>query len=247
MRVATLQTCPVFRDKKANLANLAKLVIQAAEGGAKLVVMPELATSGYSYMNRNEALEDAEVISFEASNTMRVMQALSQKYNVHLVWGMLERDPGSGKLYNSQVYLEPGNYYEKYSKVNQWGNDFLWCSPGIANPPVITAEGLGGLRVGLLICRDVRDKKDSNWKNFYSSGDADVVCLSSNWGKGGFPSNSWMDFVADNKCSLIVSNRYGQEEHNDFGFGGVCIISKSGEVNCEGLVWRQDCIVYGEV
>jgi hypothetical protein len=40
---------------------------------------------------------------------------------------------------------------------------------------------------------------------------ADVVCLSANWGDGGFPAVSWMDFVEENSTCLIVSNRYGQE------------------------------------
>lgn len=252
MQVATIQFAPVFRQKAENLCRLATLVIQAAEAGAKLIVLPELATTGYTYMSKAEAEADAEVITeFKpgsgGTSTMNVMWALASKYNIHLVWGMVRKDYGTGKVFNSQVYLEPSGYFEFYDKVNRWGNDYLWATPGQTNPPVITAEGLGNLRVGMLICRDIRDKKNENWKNFYSPGDADVVCLSTNWGDGGFPAVSWMDFVEDNKATLIVSNRYGQEGPNDFGEGGVCVITKSGEVLCEGLVWSSDCIVYAEV
>lgn len=247
MRVAAIQFAPGFKEKQKNLQRLALLVGQAAAGGAKLIVMPELATTGYSYMTKAEAELDAEVLGENPGTSFRIMQALASKHDVHLVWGMVEKDFGSGKLYNSQVYLEPTGYFESYRKINRWGNDYLWASSGKENPPVIRAEGLGGLRVGLLICRDVRDKVNDSWSNLYSAGDADVVAFSSNWGDGGFPAVSWMDFASDNRCHFIVSNRYGQEGPNNFGEGGSCIISPDGEVSCQGLIWSQDCIVFGDV
>ena len=252
MRVATIQLAPLFRQKGPNLKRMVALVRQAAEAGAKLIVLPELATTGYTFMSRAEAEADSEVITeFKPGNstlsTMNVMWSLANKYSIHLVWGMVRKDYGTGKVYNSQVYLEPSGYFEFYDKINFFGNDYIWATHGQSNPPVILAEGLGGLRVGMLVCRDVRDKKDDNWKNFYSPGDADVVALSANWGDGGFPATSWMDFVEENKTALIVSNRYGQEGPNDFGEGGICVITKAGEVLCEGLVWSADCIVYADI
>jgi hypothetical protein len=56
-----------------------------------------------------------------------------------------------------------------------------------------------------------------------------------------------MNFVEENNTTLVVSNRYGIEANNDFGAGGIGIISPDGTVQCKGLVWGQDCIVYGEV
>lgn len=251
MKVAAIQTSPVFRQKRENLRRLATLVTQAAEAGAKLIVMPELATTGYTYMKKAEALEDAETISLREgemiSGTMSIMWALARKFDIYLIWGMVEKDIGSGKVYNTQVYLEPNGYFESYRKINRWGNDYLWATAGISNPPVIKAGGLDGKRVGLLICRDVRDKVNDDWKNLYSPGDADIVALSANWGDGGFPAVSWMEFATENKVTLIVSNRWGQEGPNDFGEGGICVIDPDGEVHCDGLLWSQDCIVYSEV
>jgi hypothetical protein len=121
-------------------------------------------------------------------------------------------------------------------------------TPGRANPPIRTIT-VGGetKKVGLLICRDVRDKKDSKWSGFYEPGDADVVCLSSGFGRGGFPATAWMNFVADNKTALCVSNRYGLDTPADFGPGGVAVIRKDGSVQCDGLIWDEDCVVFGVV
>jgi predicted amidohydrolase len=244
MKIATIQCCPAYGKKTENLRHVAQLVLDAAKERPDLVILPELVTSGYSMMSRADADAFAEVIE-PGNTTYDIMAALSAKTNAAIVWGMVERDKGTGDLYNSQVFLA-GQTCVSYRKVNLWGNDWLWAKPGRANPPVVDFQGK---KVGLLICRDVRDKKDSNWKSFYEKGDSDVVVLSSNWGRGAFPSGSWMDFAKDNNTTLVVSNRYGEEPHgaNDFGQGGICVVYPDQRVHCEGLVWGQDCIVYAEV
>jgi len=186
-------------------------------------------------------------VSFDGL-TMRVMRKLAEGFGVHLVWGMVEEDPGTKLLHNTQVLLSPDGYFTSYRKINRWGNDFLWAAPGQTNPPVSRLK-IGGqeVKVGLLVCRDIRDKKDDKWNDFYEKGDADIVCLSANWGNGGFPAVAWMDFVEDNGASLIISNRYGKETCNDFGEGGICLIGTDGLVQTEGLRWDRDCIVVGDL
>jgi len=253
MKVAAIQFCPVFKDKRNNLIRLAKLVIEAANNGAKLVVLPELASVGYSFMSEDEVrpfaeslrwLEDPDALNPESD--LYVYSTLARQLDICIVAGFVELDSGTSKLYNSQLYFEPSGYYDSYRKINFFGNDYLWASKGMSNPPVIKCQ-FEGKRVGLLICRDVRDKKDDKWSSFYEPGDADIVALSAQWGDGGFPATTWMEFAEDNQVTLVVSNRHGYECPNDFGEGGVCIIEKTGKVHCEGLKWKEDCIVYAEV
>lgn len=251
MKVAAIQFAPTFGDKLMNLRMMHKLGEQAALHGAKLIVFPELATTGYSFMNAAQAepFADVAIIEDDPGNSFSTMGKLCVQFNCAVVWGFVERDPGTGKLYNSQAFLEKradGWYFETYRKINPWGNDYLWAGRGNANPPVVHSEVVGK-RVGLLICRDVRDKKNDDWNNFYSKGDADIVAFSTNWGDGGFPSVTWMDFVEDHNVALIVSNRYGQETCNNFGEGGTCVIEPSGKVHTDGLEWSQDCIVFADI
>jgi len=244
---AAVQFAPIFKAKTDNLRRLASLVIDAAEHGAKLIVLPELAATGYSFMSPEEAEPFAEVIQDGCDGSFEVMQALSRKYNVCIAWGLIEKDQGTGKLYNSQVLMCP-DAWESYRKVNLWGNDFLWASEGRGNPQILRVDfGDQQFKVGLLICRDIRDKKDGEWESFYDAGDADIVAMSANWGDGGFPSVGWIDFAKSNAVCLVVSNRYGREVPNNFGEGGVCVIHKDGAVVATGLKWNQDCIVYSEV
>ena len=244
MLAAAVQFQPILGEKEANLRRAAELVLQAAKAGAKLIVLPELCTTGMSFMNRAEAEPFAEVIQEGQSRSMEVFGTLAQKFGLCVVWGLIEKDPGSDKLYNSQVLITPTGKFISYRKINKWANDYLWASPGEANPPILEVDGK---KIGLLICRDVRDKFDKDWSDFYEPGDADIVCLSANWGDGGFPAVSWMEFAKDNKMTLIVANRYGQEQNNNFGEGGVCVVYPDQRVVCDGLRWNADCIVMADV
>jgi N-carbamoylputrescine amidase len=255
MRVAAVQIQPVFKDDRANLRKAATLAVQAAKVGAKLVVLPELCLTGYSFMSEVEAAPFAEVLSeFKpgaklpasgpcACPSMIAFHWVARETGAYIAWGLIEKDPGTGHLYNAQVLMAPDGTWEGYRKVNLWGNDFLWAKAGRSNPPVIpTPHG----KIGLLVCRDVRDKSDK-LDSFYEKGDAKIVAFSANWGKGGFPAVHWMDFARDNKVTLVVANRYGIEANNDFGLGGSCIISPEGGVSCDGLQWGANCIVIGDV
>lgn len=256
MRVAAIQFAPVFKEVAHNLHMALTLIQKAAQGGAQLIVLPELCTTGYSLMSKAEAEPYAEIIQEERSDiwalaeppkpnsavSFTLMRGWAKSMGVAIAWGLIEKDPGTGDLFNSQVLVLPDGRFTTYHKINRWGQDFIWAKSGTGSPPIIDYLGK---RVGLLICRDVRDKS-ANLEDFYEPGDADVVAFSANWGDGGYPSVSWVKFATTNKTWLVVGNRYGREANNNFGEGGPCIVCPKGDVHCEGLIWSQPCIVYAE-
>lgn len=241
MKVAAVQFSPKLGNRESNIKAMAELLYKAVQANAKLVVFPELATTGYSFMSPEEAEPLAEVVH-DCQGSVGIMLALSKKLHVGIAWGLITRDPGTKDLYNSQVMVLPDGTLATYAKVNPWANDFLWATPGRSSPPILDFQGQ---KVGLLICRDVKDKAP-NIEDFYEPGDASIVAFSANFGDGGFPATSWMKFATSNKTWMVVSNRYGKEANNNFGEGGVCVISPKGKVFCEGLKWNEPCIVYAE-
>lgn len=240
MRVAATQFAPVLKNYEANLAQMEALAVQAAKGGARLIVFPELATCGFSFLYEEEARPFAEPV--EWGRTAIAMTDLCSSLDVHVAYGFMEAGD-DGALYNAQALVGPEGVRSFCRKLNHWGNDYLWAGVGTVSPPVVMVEDK---RVGLLICRDVRDKSET-LSELYEPGDADVVAYSANFGNGAFPSGSWVKFAKSNRVQLVVSNRYGREENNDFGEGGVCIIDPTGRVQCRGLEWSKPCIVYGDV
>jgi N-carbamoylputrescine amidase len=255
MLAAAVQFAPDFGHAYLirNIQLASALIKRAAGQGAKLIVLPELCTTGFSFMSHSEAALAAEEVP--SGKPCRHFQHLADELGVMIVWGMVVRDSVEPeKLYNAQVAVLPtsgpgrGEYITGvpavYHKVNFWGQDHLWATRGSKRPPVLTFQGK---KIGLLICKDVSDKGPDPWQELYDPGDADVVALSTNWGKGAFPASSWVHFVGDNKVSLVVANRYGQERNNDFGAGGICIIRPNKEIITEGLEWNSPCVVMAEV
>lgn len=241
MKVAAVQYMPRFKDFAGNLGLAQQAVIQAAEAGAELVVLPELCTTGYSFQSVEEALPFAEMVHHD-SKSVEMMAKLVDRFDVAVAWGLVEKDHGTGDLYNAQVLMTPGGHHWSYRKVNRWGNDWIWAAPGNMSPPIAQYRDK---KLGMLICHDVKNSS-SGWEDFYEAGDADIVCFSTNWGDGGFPAEKWVHFAMKQQVFFVVGNRYGQERNNNFGEGGVCVIEPCGKVHCEGLKWNEPCIVYAE-
>jgi predicted amidohydrolase len=250
-KVAVIQHHPKFLDRDFNRWELGALVMRAALlDKAKVIVLPELCTTGYT-MDKVEAGSVSEPIKGELryGETTRYFAKLSKKLGVYVAFGLAELGgwdkEGLPILYNSQVMVGPeGTVLGIYRKQNLWGSDWMWATRGpLGKPPIIeTPYG----RLGMLICKDVRDKAP-NGQELYKTGDADIVCLSTNWGNGEFPSGVWMKFTKQNQCWLMISNRWGgPEKHNNFD-GGSAVISPAGEVFTFGLEMRSNCIVTHEI
>jgi predicted amidohydrolase len=250
--VSAVQYNPRFSKSRAevndNIKNCVPLLNKAYQNRSDLIVLPELCFSGYSFLNYEEAAQVSESVE---GPTFEAMKRISQKLKCYIAWGYVEVDT-AGKLYNSCSLVDPnGRLVESYRKMNLWGNDFLWATPGIDNPSVVNTElGL----MSLVICRDLRDKNPTNIPRVASNSGlfcgkkVEVVAACTNWGKGGgFPSTTWMDFAADNKCTLVVSNRWGEECNGsmvqDFGQGGSCVIDPTWKVHTGGLVFGSNCVV----
>ena len=60
--VASLQTAPAMGEVAANVARSIELAEEAIARGARLVVLPELANTGYMFESREEAYALAEPV-----------------------------------------------------------------------------------------------------------------------------------------------------------------------------------------
>lgn len=247
--------------EQAQLSNFGRLSALLQANPADFYVLPELCLDGYSFMSEDEAIQAAQDVDLMGTNqsfsTLDMFQNLSTNLNAPIVFGFVQR--AGARLHNSQMMVFPRNQKPvTYAKLNRFGNDYLWATPGSDSPKVVdwqhTWDAGGGsgakyfadYKIGGLICRDIRNesKKDDE---LYSEGEVDVLAFSANWGSGGFPSGSWVEFAEAQQCWLVVANRYGLENNNDFGAGGSCIISPSGKVHCQGLKWGADCVIIHDI
>ena len=224
------------------------LIQHVARLGSQFVVFPELCFTGYSFLSKDEA---ARVCEKQDGPTFRFMRGVAQELQAYVSWGYVETD--GTNLYNSATLVDPsGIVLTAYRKVNLWGNDFLWATPGLESAPVVETE-FG--HTSIVVCRDLRNKIPQNIPRVASKSvplfggqKLDLVAASVNWGKSGYPSTSWMDFAADQHCILVIANRWGAESgshgyEQDFGHGGSIIIEPNWKCHTDGINFNSDCVV----
>jgi len=148
-------------DLKANLATVADLGAKAADQGAQLVALPEC----FSFLGRGEGdkLEVAEALS-AGGPVMTALRELAIKHKVYVLGGGTpERVPGDAKrTYNTAVVINPGGHLiAHYRKIHLFDVDIpggatLKESDATAPGDELVVVEIGGARVGLTICYDVR-------------------------------------------------------------------------------------------
>ena len=149
MRVALLQGPQTPATKPATLARLRKAAGQAAESGARLLVLPELFLTGYNIG------ADALRAQAEAADGPAAAQAsdIARAAGVALLYGYPELG-ADGRLYNAALLLGPdGRTLANYRKTHLFGDmERAIFSPG--ETPFVLAD-VAGMRIGVLICYDV--------------------------------------------------------------------------------------------
>lgn len=147
MRIALLQAegRPTLRD--TNLTAAADAMQRAAAGGAGLLLLPELFTSGY-------AIGDAMVDLAEprdGESATRLDEAAS-RLGIAVLYGYPER--ADGAIYNSARLIDAaGRPRLDYRKTHLWGpEENRLFRPGDA---LVQPVRLGGVSIGVLICYDV--------------------------------------------------------------------------------------------
>lgn len=135
-RIAVVQAAPVLFDTDACLAKALRLIGEAAQKGAELIVFPELFIPGYPYGmtfgftvgSRTEEgrrdwkrYYDASIL-VPGPETDALAEA-ARKYGVYLSMGVSERDAVTATLYNSNVFIAPDGTVMNHRKLKPTGSE----------------------------------------------------------------------------------------------------------------------------
>lgn len=234
VRVAAVQMQPALLDVPANLKRVLESATQAAARGARLIVFPEMALSGYA-ITPDEAQAVAQVIPGPATESLR---ATCADRGAAVVVGMLERD-ADGTLYNASVLVDEHGVRAAYRKTHLplLGVDrFLAAGDGFA-PPAETPAG----RVGLLICYDLRFPEPVR---VHALRRAQVVALSTAWPAAAtlYPEFMARSRAAENRIVLIAANRVGEERGTRY-LGRSLIVAADGTLLAEASPQGEDLLL----
>ncbi len=194
--------CQLGRTEVNLEAVLAKLAI-AADAGAKLIVFPECALTGYGFTSREEALRCAEPIPGPSSDLIATDCA---KRGVWVIFGCLERD--GPKLFNSCVLIGPTGSVATYRKIHLpcVGAD-RFTDPG--DKP-FEVHDLGGLMIGINICFDGSFPESAR---ILTLAGADLIVLPTNWADKAIKMATLVSRVRafENHVYYLAVNRVGVE------------------------------------
>jgi predicted amidohydrolase len=218
-KVATVQFEPTMFEKGRNIARLLELCEQAAAAGARLIVTPEMGTTGYCWFDRAEVAPFVETIP---GPTTDCFAAIANKYNCYIVVGMPEVDEDS-IYFNSAVLIGPEGVVGRHRKTHPYISEPKWAAAGDIHNQVFETE-IG--RIALLICMDIHFVETAR---LMALDGADVICHISNWLAERTPAPYWISRAFENSCYVIESNRWGLERSVQFS-GGSCVIAPNGDV-----------------
>jgi predicted amidohydrolase len=142
MRVAVVQTDPVFGEIETNVRN----AISMMEGvEADLFVLPELFNTGYNFVDAHEA----DLLSENTSGyTFDLMSTFARRKSCYVAYGYVEK---TVRLYNSASLVGPYGMMGLYRKIHLYNKENVLFSPGDLGFPVFNLP-IG--RIGIMICFD---------------------------------------------------------------------------------------------
>lgn len=203
--VAAIQMECVLKDVDANLSHAADLIERAANTGAKLIVIPELFSTGYRVEEADHSL--AETVP---GKTTQRMQEIAARFDTYLCGAILEKDGDT--VYDTAVVVGPDGLLGKFRKMYLWGDETKRFGRG----DDVTIVELPFAKIGLQICYEIGFPEGARKE---AQAGADVIVYTSAFGKArGY---AW-DLMSraralENGCFVIACNRCGTDKDTIFG------------------------------
>ncbi len=148
VRVACQQIAPVVGDLEDNRELTSEAIAEAVAAGGQIVVLPELATSGYVFDSADEARSCAEP---HDGPTLRSWSRALGGSDAVTIGGFCELGD-EGVLYNSAALLDANGVVAVYRKIHLWDREKLFFEPGGDCAPVVETR-FG--RIGVQVCYDL--------------------------------------------------------------------------------------------
>jgi predicted amidohydrolase len=203
---------------------------------ADLVVLPELAFTGYLFRDRDELAGLAEDPSTSA--IVADLSALCRRRRFQLVTGFAEK--AGRRCFNSALLIGPRGVRATYRKIHLFNREKHWFDAGDLPLPVVRVRGV---RVGVMVCFDYAFPEAART---LALGGADLLA---------HPSNLVLDYcqrvmparAIENGVYTVTVNRFGDDRrpHGRLRFTGRSIVcGPRGEVLHRSPAQREDlCVI----
>lgn len=224
VRVSCVQLAPDIAHGRANEPVATAAIEAAFRDGAQIVVLPELATSGYVF----ESTAEARSLALDARADLFESWRLAASRVDGVVIAGFPESGADGTVYNSAVLVDSDGVRAVYRKTHLWDEEKNWFAPGGSAPPVVETR-FG--RIGLLICYDLEFPEMA--RSLAIRG-ADLIAVPTNWPVSRRPESERPPEMIDassaarlNGVFVACCDRSGVER-GVVWTGGSCIIDTDG-------------------
>jgi NAD+ synthase (glutamine-hydrolysing) len=162
MKIALGQINTTIGDIDGNVDKMIAFAINAKQGGARLVIFPELAVCGYPPMDL--LLKD----SFIAANLAGLDRLRQSVSGIGVLAGFVDTNPDDGRpLFNACAFIDGGEIVSRQYKTLLPSYDVFdedrYFEPAHEYTPIT----VDGINIGLSICEDIWNAKQINTKPRY--------------------------------------------------------------------------------
>lgn len=248
VRVAVVQFEPRVgvENLKSNAVAVEERLTAAADNGANLIVLPELATTGYVFETRDEAYAHSEPVP--GGRSVEMFVRIAAERNLYIVGNVVEQ--ADGRLYDTAVLVGPDGYVGRYRKTHLWNSEKLWFTPGDEGFSVFDTR-IG--RIGLLVCWDIWFPETAR---IVTQLGADIICIPTGWvwtppplyDESGVCMAAHLTITAAhaNNVFIATADRIGQER--GAGFMGNSLIAGTNGWPIDRIAGPdEDTIIYADV
>ncbi|MFW0795231.1 nitrilase-related carbon-nitrogen hydrolase [Gordonia sp. CPCC 205515] len=145
-RIVCVPLAPQIGEFEANCSRIESAITEAVAAGADIIVLPELATSGYVFDSHVEALRLAVPSDHQALSRWSAVAG-----SATVVVGFCELSP-DGRVFNSAAVVDRTGVRGVYRKCHLWDREKLIFTPG-DRPPLLVETTHG--RLAIMICYDL--------------------------------------------------------------------------------------------
>lgn len=222
LRVAAISPDIRLGEVAANVARIADALTRAGSEGAQLIVVPELATSGYVFY---DAAEAAAAAVTREDPLWRELSATLPEGTVAVV-GYAERDGTA--VYNTAAVLTRDARIGDYRKAHLWGGEAALFTPGERAGEVYDTP-IG--RLAVAICYD---NEFPEVPRRLALAGADILALPVNWPLVPRPDGERapeviqaMAAARSSRLATVIADRRGSERGVAWT-GGTSVIDEDG-------------------
>jgi predicted amidohydrolase len=220
LKVAALQFNIALGNPNTNLAKVMDGLDRIAAGGGKLVVLPEMWSTGYDYKHL-PALADS------TPGVLGELCRVAEEHDLVIVGSLPEK--AQGQIFNTAYVVDRGQVVASYRKLHLFSmmreDRFL----GAGQQSLVLDTSVG--RLGLAICYDLRFPE--LFRKLALDG-AEIICLPAEWPKP--RQDAWRTLLRaraiENQLFIAACNCCGIQDKLDF-FGMSLLLSPLGDVLAE--------------